>query len=94
MSIAKVVGKAIVIETPIGERFLVVGIDIECAICGGVWMQPTDDGRWVAQFAGHHVRAVRDLLSEFIEQHPDLVDTEAQTTTLGRKTYQINPEQN
>lgn len=71
-------GKAIVIAFPpdFTHKELVVEIDIACADCGGVG---------TIRLPGHHLRAIRDLLTEFCDAHPDL--TKANPRTVTRTTF-------
>ena len=64
---ARVGGKAIVIEWPNNPvKLLVVEIDIDCPECG----------QYQVRVMGHHLRAIRDLLIEFIDLHPELTGTD------------------
>lgn len=75
-------GRAIVIELPdTHERILVVEIELDCPSCG----------RHTVRFAGHHLRVIRNLVTEFIDLHPDLVGDEAGLEVLKRLTFSGTP---
>ena len=61
---AKVLSRAIVIATEEGGKALLCEIEIECPDCGD----------YVVMFMGHHLKAIRDSLTEIIEHYPDLVE--------------------
>ena len=59
---SRVVGTAIALETPDGQKALVADITIECEVCGSHRIR----------FAGHHLRAIRDFLADTIDEFPEL----------------------
>lgn len=68
---AKILGKAVVITLPEidGEpevSALVVEIGIDCPDCG----------THVVRYAGHHLRSIRDLLVQWIDEYPELCGAE------------------
>ena len=71
---ARTKGQATLIELPTGERYLVVEVTIDCPACG--------TQRLVV--AGHHLRAIRDLMIDFIDQHPELAGPEADQRAIER----------
>lgn len=82
-------GKAIVISFPDQEeKLLVVEITLDCPSCGA----------HTVKFAGHHLRAIRDLMIEFCDLHPDLIGPEAGLQVLKRLhmagTSTPDPERN
>jgi hypothetical protein len=70
-------GIATVIETTDGARALMVTIEIDCGLCG----------QHTVRFAGHHLQAIRDVLIEFIDLHPDLMHDEAERKVIERLTF-------
>ena len=58
---AKIIGRAIIVVFPDGERTLVQQVQIDCDTCG----------EGLLQIAGHHLVAVRDLLQQTIDANPD-----------------------
>lgn len=72
-----ITGKAITIDFASGHRDLIVQIDIDCPDCGkGSWTLP-----------GHHLRAMRNLLNEFIDMHSTLVGEETDLEVVGRHQF-------
>lgn len=71
---ASMKGTATMVELSSGERLLVVGIDIDCPMCGQLQIQ----------LSGHHLRGVRDLLIEFIDLHADLTGKDSDIRTIER----------
>ncbi len=70
-------GKAIVAHLANEERILIVQIEIDCPGCG-------QQQFWVA---GHHLRALRNMLVEFIDLHPDLTGDEAGMKVINRMQF-------
>jgi hypothetical protein len=91
---AHVLGRAILVETLDEPPVLLIVLDIDCPVCGGFQAYRQKDGPLQVQVAGHHLRALRDLLVDFIEEHPDLVGRDEDTRTVSRRTYAITPENN
>lgn len=54
--------QAQVMALPDGREYLLVTIKIQCPICGEIEMQ----------LPGHHVRAIRNLLVEYVDLYPQL----------------------
>lgn len=54
--------QAQVMSLPDGREYLLVTIKIQCPICGEIEMQ----------LPGHHVRAIRNLLVEYVDLYPHL----------------------
>ena len=71
-------GTATAVELPNGERFLLVEIAIDCPVCGPQ----------VIRLAGHHLRAVRDLLIEFIDLHPESTGKDGDIQTIDRLRWE------
>jgi hypothetical protein len=71
---ARTTGTATMIQLATGEQLLVVEIAIACDHCG----------THTVRFAGHHLRAIRDLLIEFIDLHPGLTGQDSDTRTIER----------
>jgi len=68
----------VVVELPHGGgRALMVEIEIACTICG---MQHH-------RFAGHHLRAIRNFLTEVIDRHPDLTLKDGDIQTLEKLQF-------
>jgi hypothetical protein len=74
MAHARTTGTATMIQLATGEALLVVEIAIACDHCG----------THKVRFAGHHLRAIRDLLIEFIDLHPTLTGQDSDTRTIER----------
>lgn len=73
-------GKAIIVSHPDHPEIapvMLVEISIDCPTCGEQHLQ----------VAGHHLRALRDLIIEFIDLHPNMVGEEAGITRVGRTTF-------
>ena len=70
-------GHAIVATFPDGAQALFVQIAIDCPACGRA--------EW--QVAGHHLRALRKLIDEFIDLHPELVGEESGMEVVQRMTF-------
>lgn len=71
----------IVLATPPGApeaALLLVEVAIDCPECG----------QHVVRFAGHHLRALRNLLVEFIDLHPDLCGDESGIEVLSRLQFE------
>jgi len=64
----QIASRIIRVEPIEGDPFLVVEIDIGCPICGVVELR----------LAGHHLRTVRDVIIEAIDQYPELTKCESQ----------------
>lgn len=65
------------ISLPDGREFLVVDIAIACPYCGD----------HTVQFAGHHLRAIRDGLIEMIDLHPGLTGRDEDIQTSERSQF-------
>ena len=75
---AHLVGRAILITHPEAlGKLLVVEIDIDCPDCG----------QQTIKVVGHHLKALRNLLMEFIDLHPDLTGDEAGIEVLNRINF-------
>lgn len=75
-------GKAVLMEMPAeagGGKLLVVEIEITCPDCG----------HQQHRFAGHHLKAIRDLVIEWIDQFPELCGGEHKE--ISRTSYQGTP---
>ena len=73
-----VTGRAILIQLPDDpEEMLIVEIEIECPSCG----------QHAIRLAGHHLRAIRNLLMEFVDLHPNLCGDEAGMKVLNRMKF-------
>lgn len=71
-------GRAIVISFPDDpERLLLVEVDIDCPGCGEQHLK----------IAGHHLRALLTLITEFMVLHPDLVGDEAGLQIIKRMAF-------
>jgi hypothetical protein len=75
---AFVSGKAIKVTFPTGESHLLVEVAIDCPDCG----------RQTLRLAGHHLRILKNLLAEWIETYPELVEPEGGIEELGRSVIQ------
>lgn len=74
-------GKALIVshpDHPTVAPVMLVEIDIDCPMCGEQHLQ----------IAGHHLRALRNLIIEFIDLHPDMTGEEAGITNIGRTTFE------
>jgi len=69
------------VTLPDGGEFLVVEVQIDCLTCG---LQ-------VYQFAGHHLRALRDGVIEQIDLHPDLTGKDGDVKVLERLRIRGQP---
>lgn len=74
MAQAHVKGTATKITLPGGESTLLVEIAIACDVCG----------EHTVRFAGHHLKAIRNLTIEFIDLHPTLAGPEPQDAVRDR----------
>lgn len=79
---ARLTGQAIKITLPAmdGEpaaETLIVEVAIDCPQCGSHRVR----------FAGHHLRALRDLFIEFIDLHPTLTGEEAGIEVVNRLQF-------
>lgn len=74
---ARTRGTFTVIQLTNGERLLVAEIGIDCDVCG----------QHTVRYAGHHLRAIRDLLIEAIDLHPELTRKDAEIQTLERLRF-------
>lgn len=59
------------------EEVLALQVEISCPICGD----------HAAVFAGHHLRSLRNLLLETIDQHPGLCGDEAGISVVNRLKF-------
>ena len=80
---SRVKGTATKVTLTDGQEFLLVEIAIDCPSCG----------RYLIPIAGHHLRAVRDVLIEMIDLHPDpkLTGTDAGLKVLERLQFSGSP---
>jgi hypothetical protein len=69
---SRTVGTVVLAELADGQKYLQVSIDIDCPICG----------QYTAVFMGHHLRAIRQILSDAIDEHPDQTLRETDVRTL------------
>jgi hypothetical protein len=76
--LAQVVGRAMIVTFPDGERGLFGEILIDCPHCGELRLS----------LPGHHMRVVRNLLIEWIDEHPELTGSDGQIKELGRTVVQ------
>lgn len=84
MTKATLTGKAIVIEHPDSPgKLLLVEIDVNCPDCG----------QYSIGLVGHHLKAIRDLLVDFIDLHPDLTGSDAGVEVLQRYGFSGRPTQ-
>lgn len=82
---AQVRGTATRITLPSGEASLTVEITIACDLCGS--------HRLI--LAGHHLKAIRNLLVEFVDLHPTLCGPEPTDPVRERLTgTTADPTQN
>jgi hypothetical protein len=65
---ARVTGRIFKIEPQQGPAYMTVEIKIDCPFCGIDMLQ----------LAGHHLKAIRDIVIEAIDLHPELTGPEAQ----------------
>lgn len=70
-------GQAVKVTFPDGQERLVVEIALDCPECG----------QHTIRLAGHHLRAIRNLLIEFIDLHPTLCGDEHTLKVLRRETF-------
>jgi hypothetical protein len=63
---ARMVGRIFKIEPQHGPAYMVVEIKIDCPFCGIA----------VIELAGHHLKAIRDIVIEAIDLHPELTSPE------------------
>ena len=78
MAKSHLVGRAILITHPEAPgKLLVVEIDIDCPDCG----------QQTIKVVGHHLKALRNLLMEFIDLHPDLTGDDAGIEVLNRINF-------
>lgn len=78
---SRLTGKAILVSHPAHPDIapvMLVEVDIDCPICGEQHIQ----------IAGHHMRALRDLLVEFIDAHPNLRGEETGIEVVNRLTFE------
>lgn len=62
------------VALPSGEEFLMLEITIDCPACG----------QYTMRIAGHHLRMIRDMLIETIDQYPDLTGKDGDVQVLNR----------
>lgn len=71
-----------------GSELLLVRIDLDCPACGTAAWDVT----------GHHLRAIRDLLIEFIDLYPDLTGRDGDLETVRKLHWEGktagDPEEN
>lgn len=76
---SRLLGRAVLLEQ--GEhRALIAEVAIDCPDCG----------QFVVRFAGHHLRALRNLLTEWVDEFPDLCGNEAGLEVLRRETERFS----
>jgi hypothetical protein len=59
---------------PDGGEYLLVTIKILCPVCGEIEMQ----------LPGHHLRAIRNLTTEFVDMYPALTGKDDELAVLAR----------
>lgn len=64
---AKIDSKIYMIQPVEGDPFVLVEIDIACPVCGSQRLQ----------LAGHHLRTVRDVCIQAIDDYPELTRVES-----------------
>lgn len=69
------------VTLPDGGEFLIVELVIDCPICGP----------YAVEFAGHHLRAIRDVLIEQIDLNPDLTGKEGDAKVISRLRIEGTP---
>lgn len=75
---SSLIGRSVIVEFPDSpEKLLIVEVEIDCPSCG----------QHLVRFAGHHLRALRNLLVEIIDLHPELVGDEAGLDVIKRMTF-------
>lgn len=74
-------GVATKVTLPDGREFVVIEIEIDCPACG----------HYALQVAGHHLRAVRDIVIEMIDLHPDLTGRDDDLQVLERLRFDSRP---
>lgn len=88
MAQPRTIGTAIMGELPTGEKFLIVQFEIACDVCGPAKFQ----------VAGHHLRAIRNFITQVIDEFPDLTLREEDIKTLEHLKFSVqvppNPEDN
>jgi hypothetical protein len=72
-------GTATVVTFPDGTEVLYVDILIDCRACSALPIR--------LRLAGHHLRAVRDLLAEFIDMHPELTGKDGEARVVSRHRW-------
>jgi hypothetical protein len=80
---SRIKGTATKVTFADGQEFLMIEIAVDCPSCG----------RYLIPIAGHHLRAVRDVLIEMIDLHPDpkLTGTDAGLKILERLRFDSEP---
>jgi len=84
---AQTKGTATRVDLPNGDRFLLVEITTDCPACGPQAC-PHCGAPQTIRLAGHHLRAVRDLMIEFIDLHPELTGKDGDIHTIERLQMQ------
>lgn len=59
---------------PGGGEYLLVTIKLRCPVCGEIEME----------LPGHHLRALRNLLIEYVDMYPDLTGKDDEIQVLAR----------
>jgi hypothetical protein len=57
---AKILGRAVLVTLPDGTTDLYGDIEVDCQLCG----------QGVIHIPGHHMKAVRDMLIAWCDEHP------------------------
>ena len=74
---SRTIGTTTVVSLPSGGTFLLTDIQIDCPVCG----------QHTVRFAGHHLRAIRNFLTETIDQYPELTLKDGDVHTLERLEF-------
>jgi hypothetical protein len=75
---SRTTGTSICLELTTGEQYLVVDIAIDCPACGS----------HTVRFAGHHLQAIRQFLTETIDQYPELTLKNGDLAVVERLAFQ------
>ena len=74
---SSLIGRTILISFD-AEKNLVLEVALDCPDCG----------QHAFRIAGHHLRTLRQLLTDVIDHHPDLVGTETQSQIVEQYSWQ------
>lgn len=69
---SRTTGSAMAVEMADGRKFLMVDVTIDCDVCG----------THTVRIAGHHLRAIRQFLTETIDEFPELCLREGDVQAL------------